>query len=89
MAQSTSDIKKSQKKRTPRGRPRTGIGQAVLVRLSPLQMARLDDWMAEQEFPPSSRPEAVRRLMERGLAAESAAAAKPRRPAAKPAGGKG
>lgn len=50
-----------------RGRPRTGIGQPVHVRLSADQLERLDDWIDQQIESPISRPEAVRRLLERVL----------------------
>jgi hypothetical protein len=56
------------------------------VRLHPPELARLDGW-AETQVDKPSRPKALWRLAERGLAAESAAA-KPRRPAKAPAGGK-
>jgi hypothetical protein len=48
------------------GRPATGKGAPVLVRLQPDALARLDAWIAEQPDKPS-RPEALRRLAELGL----------------------
>src|SRR5690348_14317104 len=58
---SAKNIKKS------RGRPRidaTPIG----LRLAPEQLQRLDAWIAQQADRPT-RPEAIRRLIEAGLAA--------------------
>jgi len=40
------------------GRPATGQGKPVLVRLSPDQLAKLDGWIAAQGKP-MSRPEAA------------------------------
>ncbi len=54
---SSVDIKK------PTGRPATGVGTPVLVRLQPDQLAKLDAWIAAQPAP-FSRPEAVRRLLQ-------------------------
>jgi metal-responsive CopG/Arc/MetJ family transcriptional regulator len=45
-----------------RGRPATGKGQPVMVRLLPDLLSQLDNWIAEQPDNPS-RPEAVRRLL--------------------------
>lgn len=50
-----------------RGRPRTGQGQPIHVRLSTTQVDRLDDWIAGQLEQPLTRPEAIRRLLERVL----------------------
>jgi hypothetical protein len=69
------------KKKRGRGRPSTGIGPAVGLRLYPDLQARLDVWIAKQGESDLGRPEAIRRLLDRALAAESPAAAKPRRPA--------
>lgn len=63
MARSTTDIKKHQKRNKPRGRPRTGIGIGVLVRLSKDELAHLDEWIAKQEEGLGvklSRPAAIR-----------------------------
>jgi hypothetical protein len=50
-----------------RGRKKTtGKGTGVLVRFHELAMNSLDEWRAEQEESPS-RPEAIRRLVEKGL----------------------
>lgn len=61
MAKSTSDNKKSM------GRPRTGIGQLIGVRLQPDQLAALDRWIEGQEEPRPSRPEAIRQLIDKAL----------------------
>lgn len=37
------------------------------VRMEPDQLARLDAWIADHPDPKPSRPEAVRRLLDRGL----------------------
>jgi hypothetical protein len=37
------------------------------VRLQPSDLGRLDEWIAAQPEPKPSRPEAVRRLVEKGL----------------------
>jgi hypothetical protein len=57
--------KKAPKKRGPAP---TGVGEPVQVRLHPPAMAALNAWIAEQPDPPRSRPEAIRRLIERGMA---------------------
>jgi hypothetical protein len=54
----------SQKKRGP---PATGKGEPIMVRMQPDQLAGLDVWIAGQD-PQPSRPEAIRRLVESGLA---------------------
>jgi len=61
MARSTvSDNKKKM------GRPATGVGTMIGVRLQPDQLTALDAWINHQPET-LSRPEAVRRLMEIGL----------------------
>jgi hypothetical protein len=68
------------KKRKKPGPPRTtGPGEQVVVRLHQPMLGAIDEWRLAQESEPT-RAEALRRLAERGLAAESAAG-KPRRPA--------
>ncbi|ARR55326.1 hypothetical protein HY78_18705 [Rhizorhabdus wittichii DC-6] len=57
---SISDNRKS------RGRPKTGINPPIGVRLYDDQLQRLDQWIAQEPDNPP-RPEAIRRLMERGL----------------------
>jgi hypothetical protein len=59
-----------------RGRPKTGIGPVVGVRLYPEMESQLDAWIKRQDDEPS-RPEAIRRLVQVGLDADTA---KPRRP---------
>ncbi len=43
-----------------RGRPTTGIGSAIGLRLYPELDAALDAWIATQPEPRPSRPEAIR-----------------------------
>lgn len=49
------------------GRPATGTGTPVQVRMSNGLLTELDKWIAEQK-PAPSRPEAVRRLLSQVLA---------------------
>jgi hypothetical protein len=56
----------SQKKK--RGPAPTGKGMLIGVRFQPSDLARLDGWIAEQSDPAPSRPEAIRRLLEKALA---------------------
>ena len=51
-----------------RGRPATGRGFTVGVRFQPDKLAALDAWIARQPEPQPSRPEAIRQLIENGLA---------------------
>jgi hypothetical protein len=60
MKKSINVIKKS------RGRPATGQGMLVGVRLQPDQLDDLDMW-TKKYAPDLSRPEAIRRLVELGL----------------------
>lgn len=46
-----------------RGRPSTGKGVQIGVRLQPDQLAALDAWIARQDEPRPSRPEAVRQML--------------------------
>lgn len=48
-----------------RGRPATGHGTPVTVRLQPGQLAQLDTWISEQSEPQPTRPEAVRIILAR------------------------
>jgi hypothetical protein len=65
MAKSIRDIPKKS-----RGRPSSGgRREGVLVRLEPDQFEALDAWIAKQPEP-STRPEAIRRLVEIGLRAK-------------------
>src|SRR3954453_6262508 len=51
-----------------RGRPKTtGKGHLIGVRLHEPELKRLDFWITQQRDPPSSRPEALRRMMEQAL----------------------
>lgn len=52
-----------------RGRPSTGTNPAIGVRIPPQELAALDDWRRRQPDLPS-RPEAIRRLVGKALAAE-------------------
>jgi hypothetical protein len=62
MAKSIKDIPKKQ-----RGRPSTGgRREGVMVRLEPAQFEALDGWIKKHDV--ESRPEAIRRLVELGLA---------------------
>lgn len=65
MAKSINDIPK----KGP-GRPATGRGEGVLVRLQPLHLNALDSWIAKQKEHGLTRPEAIRRLVELGLKAK-------------------
>ena len=40
-----------------------------MVRLQPDQLAALDHWIEAQPDPKPSKPEAIRRLIEKGIAA--------------------
>lgn len=60
MDKSINVIKKS------RGRPATGQGTLIGVRLLDDPLAKLDAWISKQPEP-MTRPEAIRRLVERGL----------------------
>ena len=53
-------------KKTPRGRPKVD-SEMVRARFERQTLNRVDDWRAEQPDPKPSRPEAVRRLVEKGL----------------------
>jgi hypothetical protein len=49
-----------------RGRPATGRGETIGVRLHPPNIAAIDKWREKQTDMPT-RPEAIRRLVELGL----------------------
>jgi hypothetical protein len=53
-----------------RGPPATGQGIQIQVRIHPEKLAELDRWIATQADQPS-RPEAIRRIVERTLARSS------------------
>ena len=55
------------RKKRGRGRPRTGIGPPVGLRLHADLEARLDRWIKEQPEPRPTKPEAIRRLLDRAL----------------------
>ena len=55
------------RKKRGRGRPRTGIGKPVGLRLYPEIEKRIDAWALNQPDKPG-RPEAIRRLIEFALA---------------------
>jgi hypothetical protein len=63
------------KKKRGRGRPPTGA-LSIHLRVPPAEIAGIDTWVAQQDDQPS-RPEAIRRLAQLGLAAS--AAPKPKR----------
>jgi hypothetical protein len=66
-------------KRKKPGPPRTtGPGTQIGMRWQEPLLGMIDQWAAHQDDKPS-RSEAVRRLVERGLAAEAAETAKPKR----------
>ncbi len=65
MAKSINDIPKKK-----RGRPATGKGEGVLVRLQPSQLGRLDKWI-KKNHPDLTRPEAIRQLLDHGLGGQS------------------
>jgi hypothetical protein len=73
-----SMARQSMTSQTPRkkpGPPATGKGTPITVRLQPPELALLDEWIAEQEIPPS-RPEAIRYHFKRSLAAKAGATPK-------------
>ena len=45
------------------GRPPTGIGRTIGLRLYPDMERELDAWIADQPDPKPSKPEAIRRLL--------------------------
>jgi hypothetical protein len=64
MSTSSEDIKKSK-----RGRPKAET-TPIMVRVGPDELARVDAWIARNGPPYVSRPEAIRRLVEKGIKAE-------------------
>ena len=58
-----------------RGRPGTGIGKALGLRLYPMLESALGSWISAQSDPKPSRPEAIRRLLQAALAADGFAVA--------------
>ncbi len=65
-----------------RGPLPTGKGLLIGVRLHPREVAALEIWIAEQDHSPS-RPEAIRRLIELGLASPRRAPRRSRKAASK------
>jgi hypothetical protein len=53
-----------------RGRPAIGKGLQFNAMLRPELAARIDAWIENQPEPRPTRPEAIRRLVEKGLAAD-------------------
>jgi hypothetical protein len=49
------------------GRPPTGIGPVIGVRLYPDDEAALANWIAQQPDPKPSKPEAIRRILRQTL----------------------
>jgi hypothetical protein len=58
------------RKKIGRGRPETGIGPSIGLRLYPDLAAELDAWIEQQPEPRPSKPEAIRQLIKRGLDAK-------------------
>ncbi|WP_303703022.1 hypothetical protein [Brevundimonas naejangsanensis] len=50
-----------------RGRPATGIGQTIGVRIHEDQLAAIDAWAEQQRPPLKSRPAAIRLLIDKAL----------------------
>jgi hypothetical protein len=61
MVKSINVIKKA------RGRPATGQGTLLGVRLQPSLLEALDSWISKQKQPNLTRPEAVRQLIDAAL----------------------
>lgn len=60
-----------------RGRPiTTGTGTVIGVRMLDEPLAAIDRWITAQDDPELSRPEAIRRLVELGLASAATGRAK-------------
>jgi hypothetical protein len=57
-----------------RGRPATGLGTLIGVRLQPDQINRVDAWIAIHDEAGKTRPEAIRQLIAIGLDAGAAPA---------------
>jgi hypothetical protein len=55
----------SENSKRRRGPLPTGKGQLIGVRLQPVQLVGLDEWITSQRIP-MTRPEAIRKLMELG-----------------------
>jgi hypothetical protein len=77
--QMISSIRNVAPKKKKRGRPRVDAAD-IMVAVPPPLLAELDAFRQGLPDKPG-RPEGIRRLMKLGLVSESAAPAKPRRPA--------
>lgn len=60
-------IADTRKKAQGRGRPKTGIGANVGLRLYQTLEQRLDDWILDQGELDLGRPEAIRRILDEKL----------------------
>ncbi|TZG25878.1 hypothetical protein FYJ91_12930 [Sphingomonas montanisoli] len=49
------------------GRPATGVGTMIGVRVQPADLAALDEWIACQPDPKPTRPDAIRQHLRRSL----------------------
>ena len=67
MSASKSVIKKARKARPKRGRPRTGIGRLIGVRIHPELEERIDEWRDRQPAPRPTKPAAIRALLAQAL----------------------
>lgn len=65
MSKSTTVLSQLERKK-PGPKP-TGKGTLIGVRLLPVPLAALDEWIAQQCEPGTTRPEAIRQLVEIGL----------------------
>jgi hypothetical protein len=52
-----------------RGPAPTGKGTPTNVLLQPAELKAIDEWAAQQDGKPASRPEAIRRMIEQVLSA--------------------
>jgi hypothetical protein len=57
----------SDTRKKPVGRPRVGA-VPIMVRMPPAELVELDSWIKDHHPPRPSRPEAIRRLLQIGLA---------------------
>jgi hypothetical protein len=62
----TKNISDTEKSKGP-GRPSTGIGPNVGLRLHPDLSEAIDQWISERPDPKPSRPEAIRTLLKIAL----------------------